>query len=76
MSHRIKCRLFWVAVLSVVIGPRSELKAQRPQVIAAAANLNFALTEIGEQFARDRGTRLDWEASSRRAWGEDIQSAE
>jgi molybdate transport system substrate-binding protein len=28
-------------------------------VVAAAANLNFALTEIADQFARDRGTRVD-----------------
>ena len=59
MSHRIKCLLFWVAVLPVAIGSRSEVKAQRPPVIAAAANLNFALTEIADQFARDRGTRVE-----------------
>ena len=33
--------------------------AQRPPTIAAAANLNFALTEIARQFARDRGMRVD-----------------
>jgi molybdate transport system substrate-binding protein len=33
--------------------------AQRPTTIAAAANLNFALTEIVEQFARDHGTRVE-----------------
>src|SRR5436189_431785 len=33
--------------------------AQRPPAIAAAANLNFALTEIARQFERDRGTRVD-----------------
>jgi molybdate transport system substrate-binding protein len=33
--------------------------AQGPPIIAAAANLNFALTEIAEQFARDRGTRVE-----------------
>src|SRR5262249_59325974 len=30
-----------------------------PATIAAAANLNFALTEIASQFERDRGTRLE-----------------
>jgi molybdate transport system substrate-binding protein len=34
-------------------------EAQRAPRIAAAANLNFALTEIADQFARDRGTRVD-----------------
>jgi len=33
--------------------------AQRPPPIAAAANLNFALTEIAGQFERDRGVRVD-----------------
>ena len=58
-TRRITCLLFWVAVLWLVIGPRSELKAQRPPTIAAAANLNFALTEIADRFARDRGTRVE-----------------
>jgi molybdate transport system substrate-binding protein len=33
--------------------------AQRAPIVAAAANLNFALTEIAEQFARERGTRVE-----------------
>ena len=32
---------------------------QRPPTIAAAANLNFALTEIANQFERERGTRVE-----------------
>jgi molybdate transport system substrate-binding protein len=32
---------------------------QKPPIIAAAANLNFALTQIREQFARDRGLRVE-----------------
>ena len=32
----------------------AEVKAERP-TIAAAANLNFALTEVADRFARDRG---------------------
>ena len=35
------------------------LTAQRPPTIAAAANLNFALTEIADQFKRERGTPVD-----------------
>jgi molybdate transport system substrate-binding protein len=33
--------------------------AQRAPTIAAAANLNFSLSEIAKQFERDRGTRVD-----------------
>jgi molybdate transport system substrate-binding protein len=33
--------------------------AQRPPTIAAAANLNFALTEIADRFARDSGARVE-----------------
>jgi len=35
------------------------MSAQRSPTIAAAANLNFALTEIATQFERDRGTHVD-----------------
>ena len=35
------------------------MAGQRPPTIAAAANLNFALIEIVEQFARERGTRVE-----------------
>lgn len=37
----------------------SGIAAQRAPTIAAAANLNFALTEIADRFARDRGTPVD-----------------
>lgn len=33
--------------------------ARRPPVVAAASDLNFALTEIAEQFAREQGQRVD-----------------
>ncbi len=33
--------------------------AQRPPIIAAAANLQFALTEVAKQFEHDRGSRVD-----------------
>ncbi len=39
--------------------PRSEVNAQPPPAIAAAANLNFALTEIADRFAKDRGSRVE-----------------
>src|SRR6185295_12849939 len=32
---------------------------QRAPTIAAASNLNFALTDIASQFARDRGERVE-----------------
>ena len=35
------------------------LSAQRPTTVAAAANLNFALTEIANQFKADSGTAVD-----------------
>jgi molybdate transport system substrate-binding protein len=44
--------LFWCGFAAS--GP-----AQKPPTIAAAANLNFALTEIGEQFMRERGLRVE-----------------
>src|SRR5262245_23419333 len=34
-------------------------RAQRGPTVAAAANLNFALTEIADQFSRDRGTKVE-----------------
>ena len=41
------------------VADSSEVAAQRPPTIAVAANLNFALTEIAEQFARDSGSRVE-----------------
>src|SRR5262245_6598845 len=34
-------------------------RTQRGPTVAAAANLNFALTDIADRFARDHGTRVD-----------------
>lgn len=49
-----------LVVAAVCLGASaSDGSAQRRPVVAAAANLNFALTEIVEQFARDRGTRVE-----------------
>jgi molybdate transport system substrate-binding protein len=50
-----------VLLLALVAGVAwpSRSTAQKPPTIAAAANLNFALREIGDAFARTRGTRVD-----------------
>lgn len=55
MFRRSCCALLAAAWLLGV----PDARAQRPPTIAAAANLNFALTEIARQFERDRGTRVD-----------------
>jgi molybdate transport system substrate-binding protein len=59
MSRRLHGLLLSFAALWVTADPRPALHAQRPPTIAAAANLNVALTEIADQFARDRGTRVE-----------------
>ena len=45
--------------LCLLIGLPSAAAAQRPPTIAAAANLNFALTEIAKQFEQAQGTRVE-----------------
>jgi molybdate transport system substrate-binding protein len=57
VTHRARYTLLSIVALSLGVGTR--LSGQRAPAIAAAANLNFALTEIADQFARDRGTRVD-----------------
>jgi molybdate transport system substrate-binding protein len=53
-------RRAWLSVLAAVwIALSPAVSGQRPPTIAAAANLNFALTEIADQFARERGSRVD-----------------
>lgn len=44
----------------VILGAAATISAQarRAPTIAAASNLNFALTEVAERFARDRGERV------------------
>ena len=56
MSRRIRALLI-VSALLVACGAAPA--AQRSPTVAAAANLNFALTEIAAQFARDRGTPVE-----------------
>ena len=53
-------------VCGLLVGSSSQMLAQRAPTIAAAANLNFALTEVAAQFGRDTGKRWSW-CSARRA---------
>lgn len=48
-----------LSVLVLWLGLSVSSAAQRPPRIAAAANLNFALPEIADQFARERGRRVE-----------------
>jgi molybdate transport system substrate-binding protein len=60
-AHRPGLRWRWAtlatAVACALLAP--PLSAQRPPVVAAAADLNVALTEIGRQFQHDTGGRVD-----------------
>jgi molybdate transport system substrate-binding protein len=49
----------FVVVTGVAVAYWVGVGAQRPPTIAAAANLNFALDEIKEQFTRERGTPVE-----------------
>ena len=53
-------RIIFLVLAAVIAGSfEGGIAAQRAPTIAAAANLNFALTEIADRFARDRGTPVD-----------------
>ena len=52
-------RLRTVAFVLIGLGFAASTPAQKPPAIAAAENLNFALRQIAEQFARDRGLRVE-----------------
>ena len=56
MATRIACLL---AVAGLSIAAATAAVAQSRPRIAAAANLNFALAEIADRFARDRGTPVE-----------------
>ena len=62
MRHRawtaFTCGLLVFSALNGGHAPAATAVQKLP-TIAAAANLNFALTEISEQFARQRGTRVE-----------------
>ncbi|HVH28377.1 MAG TPA: molybdate ABC transporter substrate-binding protein [Vicinamibacterales bacterium] len=46
------------AAISVAVTAAAGVSAQRAPAVAAAANLNFALTEVAARFTRDRGERV------------------
>jgi molybdate transport system substrate-binding protein len=48
-----------LVVATIVLGTGVGLSAQRAPAVAAAANLNFALTEIANQFKADHGTPVE-----------------
>ena len=62
-AFTIRVRLLKCSCLALVavwlLGLQNLPLAQRAPTVAAAANLNFALTEIAKQFERDRGMRVD-----------------
>ena len=57
MTSRRACLLL-VAGISFCVACQTPSPAQKPPSIAAAANLSFALTEIADAFARERGTHV------------------
>jgi molybdate transport system substrate-binding protein len=54
----MKAMVCGIAVLALTALP-SLAPGQQVPVVAAAANMNFALTEIADRFARDRGTHVE-----------------
>ncbi len=58
-SHRFGQSLCWLVAIGLLFAMPSPLAAQRPPVVAAASDLNFALTEIADRFAREQGQRVD-----------------
>ncbi len=54
-TYALKCALISV----ILIGWASSALAQRAPIVAAASDLNFALTEIANQFAREQGDRVE-----------------
>jgi molybdate transport system substrate-binding protein len=58
MKARRTCLLLVLGIVFGIAWPTPS-PAQKPPTIAAAANLNFALEEIADAFARTRGTRVE-----------------
>jgi molybdate transport system substrate-binding protein len=50
--------VLWLLALASLVALPARLQAQRPPTIAAAANLNFALTEVAAAFERSQGSRV------------------
>lgn len=48
-----------LAAITLISMLRTDGSAQRQPTVAAAANLNFALTEIADQFAKSAGSRVE-----------------
>jgi molybdate transport system substrate-binding protein len=48
-----------LALAWMLIGHPPEVEAQRPPLVAAAANLNAALTQVASRFARDQEARVE-----------------
>jgi molybdate transport system substrate-binding protein len=59
MSTALERLLRSQALVALLIGHAACVAAPRPTTVAAAANLNFALTEVADRFAADQGTRVD-----------------
>lgn len=58
-QNRITRAFPGLLLVAFLAGWGSSAFAQRPPIVAAASDLNFALTEIAQQFARERGQRVD-----------------
>jgi molybdate transport system substrate-binding protein len=59
MRRCIACLIVCLLAPWLVPGALAEVAVQRHPTIAAAANLNFVLTEIADQFAREHGVRVE-----------------
>jgi molybdate transport system substrate-binding protein len=59
MRRIISQLLAGLAAVALTSIARADLSAQRPGPIAAAANINPALTEIADRFAKTSGTRVE-----------------
>ncbi len=60
MAHALGAGKVGVLLLALLApAPGETAAAQTAPRVAAAANLNFALTEIAEQFTRDTGARVE-----------------
>lgn len=58
-QDRITPRVGWVLAATLAAAFMPVARAQRPPLVAAASDLNFALTEIAEHFAREQGQRVE-----------------